>query len=155
MSSIKTACSIKWPNDIYWAGRKLCGILLENHPARANTLVIGFGLNVTTPSFPEELRNIATSLFIETGKRFSRSELLRNILTDFRRNLDLPVAKAHQLYDRRLFGTGHGAEVDGHRGVYEGVGIDGTLRLRTTRDVIHVITGHLRFTDTPGENHAR
>ena len=37
---------IKWPNDIYWAERKICGILLENHLFHPEFLVIGFGINV-------------------------------------------------------------------------------------------------------------
>jgi BirA family biotin operon repressor/biotin-[acetyl-CoA-carboxylase] ligase len=38
---------IKWPNDIYVGGKKLCGILVETHGP--NTAALGIGLNVTTP----------------------------------------------------------------------------------------------------------
>jgi BirA family biotin operon repressor/biotin-[acetyl-CoA-carboxylase] ligase len=38
---------IKWPNDIYVDGKKLCGILVETHGEGVSAL--GIGLNVTTP----------------------------------------------------------------------------------------------------------
>src|SRR4051812_29233448 len=63
-----TFCGIKWPNDIWIDGRKLSGILLEGRP-QEGWAVIGVGLNVGTApeEFPEELRETATSLVIESG----------------------------------------------------------------------------------------
>jgi BirA family biotin operon repressor/biotin-[acetyl-CoA-carboxylase] ligase len=52
---------IKWPNDVWIAGRKVSGILLEGRP-QEGWAVIGVGLNVLTRSFPGELRGTATSL---------------------------------------------------------------------------------------------
>ena len=60
------AIGIKWPNDILWQGRKLCGILTElaAEPERLSHVVIGIGLNVShdQEDFPPELRHVATSL---------------------------------------------------------------------------------------------
>lgn len=57
---------VKWPNDILWRGRKLCGILTElaAEPERLSHVVIGIGMNVShqTRDFPPELRGTATSL---------------------------------------------------------------------------------------------
>lgn len=63
-----TRCGIKWPNDIWVDGRKLSGILLEGRP-QEGWAVIGIGLNVgaTRDEFPQELRDTATSLAIESG----------------------------------------------------------------------------------------
>lgn len=61
---------IKWPNDIVVNGRKVCGILTEMS-SEANEIryvVIGIGINVNTEEFPEEIREIATSLLIEKRK---------------------------------------------------------------------------------------
>jgi BirA family transcriptional regulator, biotin operon repressor / biotin---[acetyl-CoA-carboxylase] ligase len=71
---------VKWPNDLLAGGRKLCGLLVEG---RADRVVLGFGLNVghAAEDFPEELRDRATSLRIETGKLIARGPLLRRILT--------------------------------------------------------------------------
>ena len=61
-------CKIKWPNDVWIAGRKLSGILVEGRPA-AGWAVVGIGLNVSTRAdeFPEELRDTATSLHAAGG----------------------------------------------------------------------------------------
>jgi BirA family transcriptional regulator, biotin operon repressor / biotin---[acetyl-CoA-carboxylase] ligase len=63
-----TRCGIKWPNDIWIDKRKLSGILLEGRP-QEGWAVIGIGLNVGTgrDEFPEELRDMATSLAIASG----------------------------------------------------------------------------------------
>ena len=78
---------IKWPNDILAGGKKIAGILAEisTELDSINYMVVGLGLNVNVPqgAFPEELRGIATSVLIETGREFSRAQLLKAILRDF------------------------------------------------------------------------
>jgi BirA family biotin operon repressor/biotin-[acetyl-CoA-carboxylase] ligase len=63
---------IKWPNDIYVNGKKICGILIENTFSGANvsSSVVGIGINVYN-ALEEELADIATTMLQETGKRFS------------------------------------------------------------------------------------
>ena len=41
---------VKWPNDVYLAGRKICGILLESVPGWRDRLVVGIGVNVNNRS---------------------------------------------------------------------------------------------------------
>ncbi|MFZ5633943.1 MAG: biotin--[acetyl-CoA-carboxylase] ligase [Bacillota bacterium] len=78
---------IKWPNDLQVGGKKLCGILTEMDAEleRVNFLVVGMGINVNIPqeSFPEELKEIATSLYLAGGKPVSRQELLKQLLREF------------------------------------------------------------------------
>lgn len=78
---------IKWPNDILADGRKICGILTEMSAEmeRVNFLVVGTGINVNTPpeSFPEEVRDMATSLRAVKGGDVSRAALLRQYLREF------------------------------------------------------------------------
>lgn len=77
---------IKWVNDIVLNGRKLCGILtemtVEGETGRVQYAVIGIGVNVseTNEDFPPEIRHIATSLFMETGKRISRAHLAAEMI---------------------------------------------------------------------------
>jgi BirA family biotin operon repressor/biotin-[acetyl-CoA-carboxylase] ligase len=69
--------SIKWPNDIFLNGKKVCGILLEtSSQQQEGFVVIGFGLNINlgAEEFPEELQNTATSLQIETGRVWGETE---------------------------------------------------------------------------------
>jgi BirA family transcriptional regulator, biotin operon repressor / biotin---[acetyl-CoA-carboxylase] ligase len=83
-----TRCGIKWPNDIWIAGRKLSGILIEGRP-QEGWAVIGIGLNVATPpeEFPAELRDRATSLLIEAGSEPGVGVLRDAILEALERRL--------------------------------------------------------------------
>jgi BirA family transcriptional regulator, biotin operon repressor / biotin---[acetyl-CoA-carboxylase] ligase len=81
------AVQIKWPNDLQSHGRKLAGILIETGSDRAGSYfaVVGIGVNVnhTLDDFPDELREIATSLQIETRRTIDRSALAVAILKTF------------------------------------------------------------------------
>jgi BirA family biotin operon repressor/biotin-[acetyl-CoA-carboxylase] ligase len=81
-SLIGLELAIKWPNDILVNGKKLAGILTEmsSEKGAIDYVVVGLGLNVNTPIFPDDIKDTATSLLIETGKRFSRAELVRDYL---------------------------------------------------------------------------
>ena len=76
--------TVKWPNDILVAGRKIGGILLEMavEMDAIDYMVIGLGINVNSAAerFPEDIRRRATSVLIETGKPFSRVLLLCTFL---------------------------------------------------------------------------
>lgn len=75
---------VKWPNDILLDGLKLCGILCEMQaePDHVHHVVVGIGLNVNLPgdALPSELRGLATSLAMATGRTFSRPALLAAVL---------------------------------------------------------------------------
>lgn len=61
---------IKWPNDVYLRGRKVSGILVESAlDAKGGFVVAGAGvnLNLTSDEFPKELRDTATSVWLERG----------------------------------------------------------------------------------------
>ncbi len=72
---------IKWPNDIVMNGKKICGILTEMsiQSEGIDYIVVGIGINVNTEHFPEELKDIATSVYLETGILLSRVELIQAI----------------------------------------------------------------------------
>lgn len=78
--------SIKWPNDLICHERKIGGILTEMKTDQKGILfsVIGTGINVNTDidAFPEDVREIATSVKNETGKLFSREEIIAEILNE-------------------------------------------------------------------------
>ena len=74
---------IKWPNDLWVKGRKLCGILTELSADMegVNWVIIGTGVNMQlrAEDFPEELREKATSVFLETGIKYPRARLAEGI----------------------------------------------------------------------------
>jgi BirA family biotin operon repressor/biotin-[acetyl-CoA-carboxylase] ligase len=74
--------SIKWPNDIMVKGKKIAGILTEisTEMDAIDYVVVGLGLNVNTGNFPGDVKEKATSVFIETGKPFPRVKLIREYL---------------------------------------------------------------------------
>ena len=79
--------AIKWPNDIVMNGKKVCGILTEMSAQidYVNYIVIGIGINVHNESFPEELSEMATSLYLETREHLNRAALIEEIWENFER----------------------------------------------------------------------
>jgi BirA family biotin operon repressor/biotin-[acetyl-CoA-carboxylase] ligase len=56
-------CLIKWVNDIYSGGRKVCGILAEAVLSeKRNIIIVGIGVNCTTADFPEDIKDRAGSI---------------------------------------------------------------------------------------------
>lgn len=74
---------LKWPNDIMSeSGRKIGGILLEmrSDPDSIIHAVAGIGLNVNMASMPAMVKDTATSLHLETGRRFRRAEIASAVI---------------------------------------------------------------------------
>lgn len=111
--AIKTVCDlecqIKWVNDVYLDGKKLCGILTEasvNFEAgQLDYVVVGIGINVTANDFPEELREVATSLEEKAGgMSISRSRLIGEVLNELAIVIeDLQEKQFLQEYKTRSF----------------------------------------------------
>jgi BirA family transcriptional regulator, biotin operon repressor / biotin---[acetyl-CoA-carboxylase] ligase len=90
----ETGCdaSTKAPNDIYVAGRKVAGVLMEGRTAGDGSYVavagLGVNVNQTLQDFPAELQTTAGSLRMATGRQIPRSPLaaalLRKLETDYR-----------------------------------------------------------------------
>ncbi len=80
-----TEAAIKWPNDVQIEGRKVAGILTElsAEPERVHFVVVGVGVNLNSQAghFPEELREVATSLALAKGERVSRSHFTATLWT--------------------------------------------------------------------------
>lgn len=86
---------IKWPNDIYLNGKKLGGILTELISFKGLTAVVGIGINLTEMSFPEEIRDIATSFAKEGTAVPDKGDLIKRI-TEI---LDRLVYEEYSLYN--------------------------------------------------------
>lgn len=74
---------IKWVNDLYINGRKVCGILCEAgmdfESGQLDYVALGIGINVAAMRFPGDLAGIATSIENECGAPVSRSRLIAEI----------------------------------------------------------------------------
>ncbi len=79
---------IKWTNDILLGGKKVCGILtelsLEGESGAVDSVVIGIGINANNSpeDFPEELREIAGSVYSAAGVRVCRAELAAALIME-------------------------------------------------------------------------
>lgn len=78
----KLQTGIKWPNDVLVHGKKISGLLVETglHPAAGAFAVLGIGINANQTEFPEEIRDRASSLKLESGKFVNRNTLVAGIL---------------------------------------------------------------------------
>ncbi len=78
--------SIKWVNDIFLYGKKVCGILAESvlnpHTNTPTYIIVGIGINVSTSAevFPGKLNEIAGSLF---PQNITRNEIIAKLLDEF------------------------------------------------------------------------
>lgn len=80
LRKLKIKAYIKWPNDIYYNGKKLCGILSEAVSVndRVVAIIVGIGLNVNN-DIPEELKNVAVSIKDILRKKVKITYLLDSI----------------------------------------------------------------------------
>jgi BirA family biotin operon repressor/biotin-[acetyl-CoA-carboxylase] ligase len=147
---------LKWPNDALLGGKKFCGILAEMNAeaTRVRHLVVGIGINVNQGKFPTDLRDIATSLRIETGTEWSRVELCAALLKSLDREYRSLVqdAGARAAILRRFEESS--ASVRGRKvtieengslaGITEGLDERGFLRVRTEEGLQTVVSGTVR-----------
>ncbi len=71
------ACDLRWPNDVLIGGKKAAGILVELVDGAA---IGGIGINVNHMAFPPGLAAEATSLRLQGGREFSRTEIVLALL---------------------------------------------------------------------------
>lgn len=160
---------LRWPNDLLLGRKKFCGILTElnadNPGQRAEPAklvrhaVVGIGINVHQAAFPAELREIATSLSLETGREWPRQELLVALLqsleTEVAALTEAPERAAQAICRRLEAGStwirGKRVRVEeredgegGFAGVTDGLDARGFLRVRTTEGIRTVLSGGVR-----------
>jgi BirA family biotin operon repressor/biotin-[acetyl-CoA-carboxylase] ligase len=75
---------IRWPNDLLVNGKKVGGILTEMNAelGRLHAVVLGIGINVNHGEMPAELKPLATSLRLESGRTWSRVQVLSSLLRE-------------------------------------------------------------------------
>jgi BirA family biotin operon repressor/biotin-[acetyl-CoA-carboxylase] ligase len=154
------APDIKWPNDLYAGGRKLAGILAEavTTPTAAaagrgaESIVLGFGINVGPMRFPPELVARATSLDAELGHTVDRAAVCASALGALAaRYRDLLAGRFDAILDawRRHAPGSQGTRVrwDSPAGPQSGItaGVDdsGALLVRTARGIERIVAGEL------------
>lgn len=147
--------SIKWVNDIYLDGKKICGILSEAtsdfESGRITSIIIGIGISFSIPQsdFPAEIRDKATSLFAhEEAPTFSRSALITEIWTRFFALLAaLPNDDYLGRYREKSFVLGRHVQFTQQGVTYEGIAQDitstGELVVKTATETKILSSGEI------------
>jgi BirA family transcriptional regulator, biotin operon repressor / biotin---[acetyl-CoA-carboxylase] ligase len=150
---------LRWPNDLLFGRKKFCGMLTELNAevTRVRHAVVGIGINVHQETFPDELRALATSLQMETGRAWPRQELLIALL----QSLDCEVAALAAARDAQVYAQamrqrleaastwvrGKRVRVDegeGFTGTTEGLDARGFLLVRSAEGLRTVYSGGVR-----------
>jgi BirA family biotin operon repressor/biotin-[acetyl-CoA-carboxylase] ligase len=144
--------TIRWPNDVMVAERKICGMLPEAATTRQGTLehvILGIGLNVNQRDFPGPIRALATSARIETGGAHAVEEMLGAVLAAldgwYARFLEGGLGALLPAWLGRAQGISRRARAaDGREGVAVGLADDGALLLRTdSGETVRVVAGEV------------
>ncbi len=131
LNSKKQGFKIKWPNDIFYNDKKICGILIENSitGSEIKNSVIGIGLNINQEKFPDILPG-AISLKNVTDKNYNIENELHRLLNYILENYrNLKVENFEQIdkkYHSYLFGINETLEFKDKTGKFKGI-IKGTL----------------------------
>ena len=144
---------IKWPNDIVIHAKKVSGILTEMSAQAdyVNHVVVGIGINVHIDLFPEELQDIATSLFLELGIKINRAALIERICEYFEAYYDVflqteDLSAIAKQYDAYMVNRNQQVRVLDPKEAYEG-----TARGITDRGELLVDTWECRKRVSSGE----
>ena len=133
---------IRWANDVLVNGRKICGTLIENtfSGSYITRSIVGMGINVNN-ALPEELKDIATSLSAEIGKKIPVAEVRDELIRNLRREYPISEYKKYinwfgnevilRTADREYTATAVDVDVDGSLICV----IGGTLRKITSAEV--------------------
>ncbi|MBR5187948.1 MAG: biotin--[Clostridia bacterium] len=132
---------IKWVNDIYMEGKKICGILSEAVSMGAKTLayVVGIGINVGKADFPDDIKDIAAFLPLEEKENlfFSVLNHIEQVLLENKASI-LSYLKDKSIVigkEIRFFGVKDG------EGVALGLDENGGLIVQTEKNEKVVLTG--------------
>ncbi len=147
------SAEIKWPNDILIKGRKVAGVLTELSAEMDHVkyVILGIGLdvNLEDSDLPPEVKPLATSLRVETGRLINRAELAAAVMEeldfDYARICEGKFDLVSEEWQRQCSTIGSNVRIRiGDRsipGVAEALDSDGALLLRTEHGRLERIIG--------------
>lgn len=156
----KLPAQIKWPNDIVINRKKVVGMLTEMSVTpemnEIQYVVVGVGTNVNASSideFPEEIRQMATSLRMEAGHLVNRAELTESMFRHFEENYEifletLDLSGLMDEYQKHLINVGAQVRVLDPAGEYcgisRGINAEGELLVqRENGELVNVYAGEV------------
>ena len=146
---------VKWVNDIFLEGKKICGILteavLDLESGNIQWIVIGIGVNFSTPSidFPQELQKIAGSVFPDGNSICTRNQLIAEITN----RMVSPEKQCNEKqiiekYRQRLMMIGKKITITGLGDPYEAIALDiddlgGLIVEKDTGEIVSLSAGEI------------
>lgn len=136
LQSYCQAVQIKWPNDLYLAGKKTGGILIENTLERKiiKSSIIGIGINLNQNEFPSDIPN-ATSVLLSSGTELDIEKSVLALYSSMVKGLKKLDGKLYaeikRDYMNSLFGLGIQLSFRDIKGIFNGIiqGVEDTGEL--------------------------
>lgn len=141
---------LKWVNDLILNNLKIGGILCEGeielNTRQFNYMIIGIGINVKSTEFPENLRNIATSIENQVDKRVNRVNLISDIINYFHHYLN-SNEDYMKIYRENSYILGNPINVHQNNEVFEAIAQDidenGALIVKKDDELIKLNSGEI------------
>jgi BirA family biotin operon repressor/biotin-[acetyl-CoA-carboxylase] ligase len=143
---------IKWPNDLWIHELKLSGILVKSmiESNKVLSVIVSFGININQESFPDDIKDIATSLKKETHETYDKDSIMRHIISQFLRDLDLLRDHPTQIIEYCNHYAALSSRVvtlsrDGtsHQGIVKHINDDGHLVVQCQKETIILHSGEV------------
>jgi BirA family biotin operon repressor/biotin-[acetyl-CoA-carboxylase] ligase len=140
----QVSTDLRWPNDVMLNDRKLAGIMVQ--ASEPGALIAGIGINVNHSAFPDDIREIATSLKIETGRHHNKEALLQRVLAESLRYVQLEKPEVLKRFEKNSsYVKGKQVIVDDKlKGTTAGLDKNGFLLLRTETGIETILAGGVR-----------
>ena len=144
------SCDLRWPNDVMLNEKKLAGIMVQSVEG---ALIAGIGVNVNQTAFPDDLRRIATSLRLETGRQFQKEALQERVISETLSYTAMladrgksPILKQFEARSTYVSGKEVDVALNDHSitGVTAGLDENGYLRIQTAAGIETIIAGGVR-----------
>lgn len=146
--------ALKWPNDALIGGKKVCGILsqMKMKASAIDFVVLGIGINVnlTREQFPPDIREVATSIAVETGRKTDLDSLINRLYENLTKWYSTLVSRGFEPVRQTWLGLapmiGQTVSIrfgeEEVSGTAEGIDDDGSLILKTkTNSILRASAG--------------
>ena len=143
---------IKWPNDILYAGKKLCGILTESNLSKKE-FTVGIGLNINQKEFAPELN--AASVYTISGKECDLNRLIIELVKIFECNFDRLTTTDTGLFNHwkesnNIIGKSAKLTLDSQSGIEAKVldlQEDGGITMQIKDEILTFYSGEIKITE--------
>ena len=147
--------TLKWPNDVLVNGKKICGTLLELSIETdvVKFVVVGTGLNINMKEIDQEIKEKATSLYLETKMVYERPLVCAILLSKLEKYYLLFKDKGEteicRIWEERAQVKGKHLEITQmgqvYRGISEGLDSSGAMLLNIDGQTRRIIAGDVNF----------